>query len=83
VEDNKLDRIEFKVDKISEHVQEINVTLASQHESIKYHIKRTDLLEEQIKPLNAFKARFEGALKLLGVIGIIATIIEAIHMVFK
>jgi hypothetical protein len=44
-----LHRIENKVDHIAEKIEVINVTLAAQHESLVHHIRRTELLEEDLK----------------------------------
>lgn len=56
-----LDRVEAKVDKVLDQVSQINSTLAGQHEQLTYHIKRTDLLEARLTPLEAFMARLLGA----------------------
>lgn len=39
-------RIEDKVDQIQISINRIDITLAAQHESLKQHMKRTDLLEK-------------------------------------
>jgi hypothetical protein len=44
-------RIEDKLDKVAESISEIKVTLGEQHVSLDYHIMRTTLLEEAVKPL--------------------------------
>ena len=49
--ENKLDKLEVKFDKIGGHLDSINSTLIRQEESLKYHILRTDLAEENIKLL--------------------------------
>lgn len=63
------DRIESKIDKVIEHISAIDQTLAAQHESLKIHIKRTDLLEKQTEKLNEHRAKQEGALRLLAFTG--------------
>lgn len=43
--------IDRKQDLQTEQLNSINITLVKQHESIDYHIKRTDLAEENTKML--------------------------------
>lgn len=76
-------RIEDKIDVISSDITEMKVTQAAQlevqkaqHESLQYHIKRTDTLEEVVKPVIEFMAMTKGALKLISVIALGAGIIE-------
>ena len=42
---------EDKIDKIADDIGEIKVTLAVNTESLKEHIKRTNLLEKKVEPL--------------------------------
>lgn len=37
-----------KMDKISDNIVEIKITLAKQEENIAHHVKRTDLLEDKV-----------------------------------
>lgn len=76
-------RIEDKIDKISDRLNSIDVTLAKNTVSLEEHIKRTNLLEEEVKPIKKHVDMIEGALKLIGVLAMIAAIIETIHTVFK
>lgn len=80
-QDKRLDRIEDKVDAISNKLQDTNVILAAQHESLKQHMRRTQLLEEAVKPIERHVSRVEGALKLLGVLATIAAVVQLIRMV--
>lgn len=71
--DNKrLDQIEAKVDTVVTAMTEMGSDL-------KYHIKRTDLLENEFKPIRARMLMVDGAIKLLVLIGVILGIIEAIR----
>lgn len=76
-------RIENKVDKISDKIGSIDSTLAAQHESLKDHIRRTELLEADVAPIKKHVAMVSGALKLVGLVGIIATIAEGTVEVLK
>jgi uncharacterized membrane protein len=44
-------RIEAKLDTVVEKISEIKVTLGEQHISLNEHMRRTELLEKEIKPL--------------------------------
>jgi len=79
--EKKLDKIEAKIDKIQEKMSNIDVTLAAQHESLKLHIKRTDLLERKMEPVEKHVAMVHGALKLLGFIALLAGIAESVRVI--
>lgn len=67
-----------KLDKILNDVGEIKVVQAAQHVTLQEHIRRTELLEEDIKPIKRHVWMIEGAVKLIGLIGIFAGIFEAV-----
>lgn len=46
-----------------EEVQKIEITMAKMCESIEYHIKRTDLLEEMVEPLHTERIENEAISK--------------------
>jgi len=71
-----INRLEVKVDKVLERVGNIDVTLAAQHESLKDHIRRTELLEGEIEPIKKHVAMVGGAMKALGVLALLAGIVE-------
>lgn len=70
-------RIEDKLDKIAEHMAAMNVTLGKQSVILDEHIRRTNLLESKIEPVEKHVQRVEGAIKLLSLLGILGAIIEA------
>lgn len=74
----RIARIENKIDVMGDKISSIDSTLAAQHESLKYHIKRTDMLESNIVPLQKHVNMIHGVLKLLGVAALLATIATAI-----
>ena len=78
-DDKRLERIENKIDGIKDHLSDINVTLASQHESLSTHIKRSDLLEAQMIEMRSQTDSIKGAAKLIKVLAILAGIIETIR----
>lgn len=66
--DARLERIEKKVDDTNEHLASIDRTLAAQHESLKDHIRRTSILEEEIKPLKEHMIMIKGVIKFMGLL---------------
>ena len=72
-----------KLDRIIEVQGHQAETLARLTVSVEDHVRRTTLLEESIKPVQKHISMVEGAMKFVGLLALIATIIEAIHLAFK
>ncbi len=81
MDDKRLERIEDKIDSLVSKVASIDVTLAKQHESIKHHIKRTDLLEAEVKPIKTHVDRVSGAMKFLGLSAMLIGVYEFLKSV--
>ncbi len=64
--------IENKLDKIIEDITEIKVTQVEQHVVLKDHIRRTEILENAIKPS-----------RIIAILAAIAAIIESLHWTFR
>lgn len=73
----RLGRIEDKIDRVSDRLSEQNSILAAQHAALEHHIKRTDLLEEQIKPNTRHVVMVTGVLKAVGLLATITGIAAA------
>jgi fibronectin type 3 domain-containing protein len=74
-----LERVYDKLEAMSKDMAEMKVSLAEQKESIKYHIYRTDLAEQNIellrqeqKPIQEHVVFVSGAMKFIGAIALIA-----------
>ena len=63
-----MDRIEEKLDKIDERIDSIDKNLAVNNTLLEYHIKRTDMLEQEIKPLKTGLIKAQGAMMFVGVL---------------
>lgn len=72
-----------KLDLIVDKIGKIDVTLAAQHVTLEEHIRRTEILEKQIVPITKNMNMVQGAVKLIALAGVIATVVEAIHSIFK
>lgn len=70
----QLDRIENKLDLISDRLNNVDVTLASQHVSLADHIRRTELLEIAVAPLTKESHMIHGVLKAVGILSLLGGI---------
>lgn len=81
--DENLRRLEDKLDKVSDSISSIDVTLGKQSVSLEEHIRRTELLEERMKPVEAHVIFISGMTKLIlaiaTVAGAVAAILEWLH----
>lgn len=67
---------ESKIDKIQEDVSEIKTHLAVYNEQLKIHIKGVTILEQKMVPIETHVAMVNGVLKFIGLVGVLAGIIE-------
>jgi hypothetical protein len=83
--DGKIDKIDAKIDKILEHSASTDATLAGQAEQIRYHIKRTDLVELEVKSIkdhiNVVNAVTKVAGVAIGSSGIIFGVLKYLKLV--
>lgn len=75
-------RVEDKLDKVADDISQINATLVGQAADIKYHIKRTDMLEAKIQPIEKHMIMINGALKFAGGIALFIGVIEGLLRIF-
>lgn len=68
---------------IRDKLGSIDNTLIEQHVTLKDHIRRTELLEARIPPIEKFMSMVTGAVKLIVLCGVIAGIVETIHQVLS
>ena len=68
-----LDKIDRKLEKIDERIDSIDKHLAVYNSQLRFHIKRTDMLEEELKPLKSSLIKAQGAIMF---IGLLATVIS-------
>lgn len=77
---SRLSKIEDKIDKMFDKVSTIDSTLGLQHEVLKEHIRRTEILEQRIEPIEKRFLMLLGSIKVIGagitVISLIAAIAE-------
>lgn len=76
------DRVYKKLEKIEEKIQEINITLVRNTDSLEYHIMRTDLIESDLKPIKNHVNLVNAGLKIVGLVVLIASFLEVIFNIF-
>ena len=73
-----INRIESKLDRVSDDISKINVTLAKQAVSLDEHIRRTNILEAKVGPMESKWDMVIGLGKGLALLAIIGGIGESI-----
>lgn len=85
--DKRLDRLESKVDKLIDQQSEQNETLTRLTVSVETHEKRSTALEAIVLPLKAERDMVAGALRLIGLLAVIAgagaALVEIIEFLMK
>jgi len=86
---NKLDKLDTKLDKLDGRIASIDTTLVKQQEQLEHHIYRTTLAEENIsllrkelKPIESHVNAVGGALKLVGLVGVVVGILTGVAKLF-
>ena len=74
---SQLDHLHRKTDKILDSHMDMTRLMGMHTEQLAEHMRRSRLLEEQLSPIKKSVAQAEGAIKLLGLISIIAGIVVA------
>ena len=82
-DEQRLERVENKIDVVVAHISDIKATLAVNTESLAYHIKRTDLLEKKLEPVEVHVQRVSGVFKFIGLLASVAAIVEVLFLFFK
>jgi hypothetical protein len=75
---DRLGRIEDKIGDISGHLASVDITLAKQSVILDEHVKRSNLLEAKMVPLEKHSAMVSGALKLFGFLAILFELYKAL-----
>ena len=71
-------KLHDKLDRIEQTLATMNVTLAVNTEQLKEHMRRTQLLEQKLEPVEKHVARVDGIIKFLGVVGVIVGIVAGV-----
>lgn len=75
--------VDQKLDKIVDTLGQQAVTLERLTVTVEDHVRRTNILEEDIKPIKKHVWMVSGALKLIGLMATVAAIAEGIAICIK
>lgn len=75
-------RFEGKIDKLMIDLTEMKVLQAEHGGQLKEHMRRTDILEAKVAPVEKHVHMVNGGVKLIGLIALLAAVIKAIHWMF-
>ena len=71
--DERFDKLEGKLDKLDERLDNVDKHLAVYNEQLGYHIRRTNILERKLEPVEDHVKFINGLIKvLLGIGGLTA-----------
>lgn len=83
--DDLLEKIYHKVEKLSDDMSDMKVVAGKQESNLVEHMRRSDLLEENIEilresivPVQKHVDMVSGALKLIGFVGIAAGVVKLV-----
>jgi len=74
----ELDRLHEKVDKIDKRLDKVDKHLAVYNNQLSIHIKRSEMLEDDMKPIKEHVHQIKGIFKFLSILGILAGIAAAL-----
>tara|TARA_B100000029_G_scaffold52851_1_gene47958 strand:+ start:2341 stop:2592 length:252 start_codon:yes stop_codon:yes gene_type:complete len=74
-----LEKIDRKLEKIDERIDNIDKHLAVYNAQLRFHIKRTDLLESEVKPLKIHLHKVNGILTFVGILATVVTIVATLY----
>lgn len=77
-----IERILDKVEQLDDHLYSIDTTLGKQSVILEEHVKRTNLLEEALKPIQTHVGNVKGAIWFLGGLGIVTGLAVSILKLF-
>lgn len=76
-------RVLDKLDKLDTRIDNIDITLAKQHLSLEEHIKRSNMLEAKLEPVEKHVNSVNAVLKFAGGIAILLAAFESIKNLFS
>ena len=79
----QLNRLEDKVDKISDVMTKQEINLSRLTTTVEIHVERSNKLEGIVLPIQTKMNYVEGALKLLGALAVVAAICEALFIALQ
>lgn len=78
-----MDDLKNDIKEIQKSINSIDITLAKQNASLEEHIRRTEILESKITPVEVHVHMVNGVLKFIGVLALIAGFAASIVKIFE
>lgn len=78
----EFNRVHDKLDKLDNRMDKIDLTQVAILKDLKYHIKRTNLLENELHPIKNRYQQLIGVLKLAGWVAACSAIIEVVLRIY-
>lgn len=79
---SKLDKIDVKLDRCDQRLDKIDIGNTEMKQDLKYHIKRTDMLEDILLPIKTRHDQIVGMAKFAGAVGTVVGLIEGAIKIF-
>ena len=76
--DDHFKRLESKIDKIDDRLGSIDRTLAANTVSLVEHVRRTNILESKLEPIETHVAMIQGIVKFIAILAAVAAIAKAV-----
>lgn len=80
--DSEMAEVKQLILKLDDRLDSVDKTLVKQEANLSEHMRRTALLEDEIKPLKKHVWMFEGGLKLLGIISLVGGLVGGLLRLF-
>lgn len=74
---------EAKIDKILEKIHSIDITMARNTASLEAHMKRTDLLEKKLEPVENHVSLINASFKVFGAVGAVIGIAVTLYKLWQ
>lgn len=81
--DGRLNKIEEKLEVVVEKIHAIDKTMERNTASLEEHVKRTNLLEEKLTPVEDHVKAVNAVLKFIGALSILAGLFLTIRQLFQ
>ena len=73
-----LAKLDKKIDKLDSRLDHVDITLIKQEAQLAEHIRRTNILEQKLEPVEKHVTMVNGVLKFIGLLAVIAGIWQAV-----
>ena len=79
----KFDELHTRLDHLDKKQDEMNETLVRNTVSLELHIKRTDMLEAEIKPMKSFMSVVNAGLKIIGAGAVVVSLVTGVSKILE